>query len=290
LEIETTPATGEAAPKGTTPETTPAPAPRSPTFDPPTPEDLGPDEGVKAESAEAPAAEEPKDDDKKKNRVPAQERINQAIRRQRMAERERDRALRELDRMKTSSQPAKPLEEMTYDEREEHRIRKVIQERDTEVVRSAAEDAEFEARVASTQRLLSELEMESERFPNVHEEILKINLSPDTADFLANKAKDKAAFAHYLVNNPEVAERLYQNTKGPRANRYTREDALIEMAEINASLRRPQRRPTNVADTGTTLSGGKPPSAQSLVELAEGDDMRAYQERRRRQEARQGQR
>jgi hypothetical protein len=233
--------------------------------------------------------------EKARNRVPLGERFRQITSRRRLAERERDNALREnqLLRRQLGEYQRRNPEEMSYDEREQARIDTALIRRDlrqTETkVRSAEQDAE-EARVEAHNARVDDFVTRCQaaekagRVPGVLKAFQKIDVTVPMAEFIA-RSPLAPEMAFYL-SRPEHAEELaeIQRLTDPR-ERPTADDlreADIIMAGIHARLKPgAPRKATTTPNTGTTLNGGSPPPGAPLEELAKQENPLAYIDRRR---------
>lgn len=267
----TTPAAGEAVTPAQT--TTPA-TPSTETTQTTQTSDPQVAETPSEAGAETPEAEEPK-----ARKRSAAERIQQLSRRAKDAE-GRERAARaEIARLRKPI--AANVDNLDYDQRERLRMREALREERLETAEQHVTHARDDAVEATHETIFAKIEEAADRFPDLMDKIVAINLSQDTVDYLAGSEKG-ADLAHHLATNPGVADKLHRLTDPRTATRSSLRDADRLMAQLEASIAKPQpRKATTAPNPGSTLNGGTPPAAAALADLAKSENPADYIAQRR---------
>ena len=233
------------------------------------------------------AQEDVKDpDEPKRNRVPASVRIAQLNGKFRTEKARADYLQGELDRLTQRQQPPKAIEDMSFDEREEFRLRRALDSRDAERTQAELQRSEEEAHNARRDMFLERMESAKDRIPaDTLDKFSKMAVTPVMANLIMG-AEQTPELVHYLTTNPQAAQSLADLTDPKRLSRMTptqaaeaAAEAAFEMARITAGLKPAQPKKVSTAPApSTTLNGGTTPPAKSLEEE---DDMSAYAARRK---------
>lgn len=248
-----------------------------------------------------PEAAKEGEDEKKKNRVPYDERIRQLTSRQRLAERERDRALARAHQAEAelAELRKKNVADLSYDQRERLNLDEALAERDLRQARLEARDrlSEFEqtreeARIARNQSFIEKLQEAEARMPGLYQSFARIPLTEPLAEFIG-ESELGVEIAHFLTKpeNAKVLDELNELTfSDPRQRIYPRGEDLARanriMARIEGRLEKapPIRKATTAPAPGTTLNGATPSAGPKTYAEMTDAEAAAY-ERKRRKEA-----
>jgi hypothetical protein len=199
----------------------------------------------KTEDDAAKASEAGKTLNERKRSV--QERINEAVGKQRQAERDRDAARREAEELRKKIVPIDPNQYtdvakltadqvgQTFDTREAERLERRATEADETAERAIAE--------AWVERV-ADFEAET---PDFKEVAYKAPISDKTSQLVA-EMEDGPAIAYWLGKNPAEARRI---------DRLTDRAKLVEMGRISARISAPPPRRTTQAPEPVAAVGGK---------------------------------
>lgn len=273
--IATTPAAGEAV--------TPAP----------TPSDEGPvDFGNPAASGapteaqnDTPPQGEPGSDaesrseEKKRNRVPPSVRIAQITGKWKTSQAEAAEWKSKAEELERRlSNPPKPVSEMDFDEREEHRLDSVLTRREREQAQEKAAQREMEAHDSRVDLFMERMEEAKDRLPaDTLEKFAKAEVTPLMAEMII-ETEMTPEVVHHLNENPKLLKDLAALT-GPKASQRDLMKAAAIFRDIERDVTPAQpRKVTTAPAPGTKLAGGQPPPAKTLEEE---DDMAAYAARRK---------
>ena len=251
-----------------------------------TPPETAPDSGE-------PAAEKAGEEDRKKpNRIDAKERVQQAVRRQRLAERERDAALRRLAELE---QPIRPqnFDQLPFEERDSLRVREAVRQETAATARTEAErmeverrEAALEARDARNEAFVEKLRDSEARSPGIYDRFASIPVTEDMAAFIADS--DRAVEMADYLSRPEARREVEQLVRltDPRM-RPSREDLreadrILSRIEGRLSKAPQVRRATQAPNPGTTLGGGNSaPSGRDPATMSDADYSKWYRDRQK---------
>lgn len=226
----------------------------------------------------------------------AQLRIREVIRERNSFRAERDQLAARLARLE---QPiAADRENLEYDDRERLRTREAFREERREELQEQVQIADNNSKAAAANAVAMQLEASAD--PEVIAVLNDPNfpISEDMTDFLAD-TDQAVAITRHLVKNPQLARQLHEMTfrgnqrqQGTATRQSMREaDRILLQLEArfkHATTIRP-RTATNAPAPGTTLGGGSPPAALTLIELAgKSDDASDYIKARERSWAKGG--
>lgn len=167
-------------------------------------------------------------------------------------------------------------EEMTYDQREQHRLETTLLQRDVRQARSEERIAGDDARLNRNTAFVAACEEAeaSGRIPDLLDKFSKVSVTEPMAEFVGRS--DVGPELAYALTLPENARALADVVAlTDQQNRPTLADlreADRIMARIEAKLERASaktRKATTAAHPGTTLNGGSPPAGSTLRELAQ---------------------
>lgn len=266
------------------------------------PLDVGaPDQPKSPETDSKSAAEAPQDgaenqaqetdetgkDDGKRNRVPASIRIAQLTGKYRTEKARADYYEQQFNQLQNRAR-AQPenLDEMSFEDRERHRMRSVLDERDAERLQQEAQQSQIEAHNARADLFEQRMEEAKDRLPpDTLDKFSRLTITPEMAEAIMDSERTPE-LVHHLTMNPQVAAELAELSDPRRLARMSPEAAAqagrrlaSRIAGIEARLRPAQpRKATNAPAPGTKLVGGQAPASQSLEEI---DDMDAYSARRK---------
>lgn len=260
-EATVTPAAGEAV---STPAPSSAPAPEAPTqvqdTAQPTPQ------AVPGE----PVAEKAGEDDKgkKPNRIDAKERVQQAVRRQRLAERERDAALRRIAELQTPIRPQN-YDQLGFEDRDNIRVREAVREESAVTAKQEAErlenerrEAWAEARDARNEAFVERLRDAETANPGIFDRFSRVPVTEDMAAFIADSdmAVEMANYLSQPANGRELEQlvRLTDPRMQPSREDLREADRILTRIEGRLSRAPQARKATTAPNPGTTLSGGNP--------------------------------
>jgi hypothetical protein len=283
----TTPATGGAveSPEVLPPLETGAPAA------PVTPSEKPVSEQAPGEPAADKSGEDQQYKGKEKSHVNATERVQQAQRRQKPAERERDKALRRINDLERSIRPQN-FDQLDFEARDSVRVREAVRQETAESTRAEAVRAEEERREAlaeawdaRNEAFIEKLNAAEAANPGLFDRFASVPVTHEMAEFIA--ASDMSVeIANYLSMpaNRREADHLARLTdpRGQPSREDLREaDRIMSRIEARLSKAPQVRKATTAPNPGTTLNGTGAPANLSLAELAGKDDMAAYSARRK---------
>ena len=285
-EEATNPAAGDAV---VTPATETAPASQE---TPKATETTAPEQ-PKTDTGE-PAAEKTGEDDKgpkKPNRIDAKERVQQAVRRQRLAERERDAALRRLSELEKPIRPEN-YEQLDYEARDTIRVREAVRDESAVAARTEAERLEHErreawaeARDARNEAFVEKLRDSEAANPGIFDRFSSVPVTEDMAQFIADSELG-VEIANYLsqpANRREVDQlvRLTDPRMQPSREDLREADRILSRIEGRLSRAPPTRKATTAPNPGTTLAGANPsPRGFDPVTADDAAYSKRYRERR----------
>lgn len=276
-EIATTPAAGEAV----TPAQTQTPVDEGP-VDFGNPSASGaPKEAQNdpSQNGEPGSDADSRSEEKKRNRTPPSVRIAQITGKFKTAQAEaaewRARAEAAEQRLKN---PPKPVSEMDFDEREDHRLDSALTRREREQAQQEVERREMETHNARVDLFMERMEEAKDRLPaDTLEKFAGATVTPLMADMLI-ETDMTAEVVHHLNENPKLLKELASLT-GPKASQRDLMKAAAIFRDIERDVQPAQARKITAAPApGTKLAGGQPPAAKTLEEE---DDMAAYAARRK---------
>jgi hypothetical protein len=262
-EATVTPAAGDAVSTPAPSSSTPAPEAPTQVQDTvqPTPE------AVPGEpAAEQKAGED--DKGKKPNRIDAKERVQQAVRRQRLAERERDAALRRLAELEKPIRPEN-YDQLDFEARDTIRVREAVRDESAATARTEAErleherrDAWVEARDARNEAFAERLSEAEAQSPGLFDRFSRVPVTEDMAAFIA-ESELGVEIANYLsqpANRREVEmlNRLTDPRMQPSRDDLREADRILSRIEGRLSRAPQVRKATQAPNPGTTLGGGNP--------------------------------
>lgn len=260
-----TPAAGEAV---VTPATTPAP---TPTPDPAITDPASSPAATPESSAPDAASTGEDDKGKKPNRIDAKERVQQAVRRQRLAERERDAALRRIAELEKPIRPQN-FDQLDFEQRDQLRVREAVRAETAESARAEAsvkeaerQEAYIEARNARNEAFGERLMEADKANPGLYERFASVPVTEDMAQFIA-ESDLSVEIANYLSMPANRREAEYLSRLTDPQGRPTREDLreadrILSRIEQRLSKAPQTRKATTAPNPGTTLAGGNPAPA-----------------------------
>lgn len=281
-----------------TPETTQTtPASATETLDGTQP---APDAETSDQTGAPDAAETGEDEDReqRRNRVSFQDRISQLTSRRRLAERERDRALSRAQTAEAELARIQRLnpEQLSYDEREDLRLRRVSLDSE---VRRARQDARFaeedtrltaeEVRQERNSTFVEKVRAAEKTNPGLYDRFNAIPVTESMAQFIAESDLG-VELAHLLTTKEVQAEvdRIIDLTfSDPRRGIHPdpadveRANRMLARLEARVTKAPPARKTTTAPNPGTTLNGKTPVQTVSLRDLASREEGTAEYIRRR---------
>lgn len=233
------------------------------------------DEKDVAASPQEGAGEQPPDeqsgegeDQNKKPRQKASERIGELYGRMKSAERERDAALAELGRLRTPVVDPAQWDQLSFDQQQQVQMRQVIREERAQEIEQAAMARDNEARAARQV-------MFQERFSSFVERVPEASVA--MTDPTLPVSEVAARFISESDKGPEVLFWLHQNRQD--ATRIARMDPVsqaFELGRVEARIsaapaaRKISNAPAPVPKVGGGAgAGAKDPTAMTMSEYAE---------------------
>jgi hypothetical protein len=177
----------------------------------------------------------------------AQERINEAVGKQRQAERERDAARREAEDLRKKLTPPDPTKYDDVSKLTADQVAHTIDSREAERLDRRATEAEQIAERAVAEAWLERVSDFKADNPDFEEVAYKAPITDATAKLVA-EMEDGPAIAYWLGKNPSEARRI---------DRLSERAKMVEMGRISARISMPPPRRTTEAPKPVSAVGGK---------------------------------
>lgn len=236
----------------------------------PTPEQAAPPQGADQATPEATQEGDTREDQKQERpRQKASERIGELYGRMKSAERERDAAIAEVQRLREPPVSREQFEQLPYDEQQREIVRQTIREERAAEIEQAALHRHVEAEQLRAQQYQDRLATAREAIPDIDEKLSDPTLPiTDHAARIIAESERGPQLAYWLASNRAEAERI---------SRLAPSQQSFELGKIAARINAaPQARKISKAPAPVpTVGGGSGSSPKGPADMST-SDMAAY--------------
>ena len=252
--LETTADNAPAAPESTVPAA-------------PTTEQAATPQGADQAKPEAtPEGDEGSEEGKpERPRQKASERIGELYGRMKSAERERDAAIAEVQRLRQPPVSREQFDQLSFDEQQREIVRQTLREERAAEIEQSARIRHEEAETLRAQQYQDRLAAAREAIPDIDTKLSDptLPITEHAARIIAESEKGPQ-MAYWLANNRAEAERIARLAPSQQAFELGRIEARINAAP---QARKVSKAPAPVQTIGAGASpGGKDPSSMSMSE------------------------